>query len=731
MAGDDIQQSSTSAGPQLQIQPFTPGVSTWSRWVQRLEGAFSIMKIQETEKVPNILHYIGEAAYNKLCDTYGSDDPYTKTYVEIKNKLKELYEPVALEIAEVFKFNCRRQQPGESVQEYVSALNRLSATCNFGTFKDTALRNQFVFGISSKRVQSRLLETKNLTYTKALQIAVAMEVSEREANTLHQQATLVDYIHAGKDKRKKVNNKPKALDGRNFDRTGPKKNNHHGTNVRCFRCGEPHFANDCNIKETIRRNFCRKKGHIERVCFIKKNSTVHELEEDTGTEEEEEEEEGAEAQVYNIFMLENHSPEEHAFDREKFLTTLEVSGRSVRFEVDSRAAVTIMWSEQAKSIFRDFKLNPSKLCLVAYCKTQVKVLGFITVNVLYEGHKLSRDITWNIDPREFGVEYGMLVRGYRIVIPVELRERVLNELHVGHFSVMKMKGLARDFVWWPGLDKEIENMTKTCLKYQLHSNNDKKVDTDMWQPPDFPFQRVHIDFAGPYLNNNFYILVDAFTKWPEVRVVKNMLTEPTVQICREIFSCFGIPQVLVSDNGRTFVSEVFERFIKENGIVHRLTAPYHPASNGQAERYVQTIKKALAKIETSVSLSSELQNILAHYRAMPHAQTGMSPAELMFGRKPRLGETVIARDYQYKSKWQHGTIVKRVGHLHYVVRLESGKEWNRHVDQLRAAPQRKGKKTELDNYFVSTDEMIQVFPPTRDNSPPRLETAVGAVAEDL
>ncbi|XP_014211742.1 uncharacterized protein LOC106641744 [Copidosoma floridanum] len=162
---------------QVPIQPFIPDTSIWSRWLQRFEGALGIMKIKETEKAAYLLHYIGEEAYNKLGDHLESDDPYAKTFQEIKDTLKDLYEPAHLEIAENFKFNSRKQQPGEDIQSFADALNKLSITCNFGIFKNTALRNQLVYGLANRRIQGRLLETKDLTYTRAMQTALVMELS--------------------------------------------------------------------------------------------------------------------------------------------------------------------------------------------------------------------------------------------------------------------------------------------------------------------------------------------------------------------------------------------------------------------------------------------------------------------------------------------------------------------------------------------------------------------------
>ncbi|KAL7286694.1 hypothetical protein TKK_0019077 [Trichogramma kaykai] len=106
------------------------------------------MKVDgEKLKASYLLHYVGDKAYNVLCDNLGTSEVMTKEYKVLTEKLREIFALVALEIAKNFKFNCRKQQIGESVKEFATALNNLSATCKFGDFLRKALRNQFVYGL--------------------------------------------------------------------------------------------------------------------------------------------------------------------------------------------------------------------------------------------------------------------------------------------------------------------------------------------------------------------------------------------------------------------------------------------------------------------------------------------------------------------------------------------------------------------------------------------------------
>ena len=105
----------------------------------------------------------------------------------------------------------------------------------------------------------------------------------------------------------------------------------------------------------------------------------------------------------------------------------------------------------------------------------------------------------------------------------------------------------------------------------------------------------------------------------------------TIQQLRPLFSRFGIPDSLVSDNGTPFTSNEFEGFCKSNGIRHVRVAPYHPASNGLAERAVIIFKEGLKK-QTTGTLQDRLAKILLRYRLTPHTTTGVSPSELLMGR---------------------------------------------------------------------------------------------------
>ncbi len=171
-----------------------------------------------------------------------------------------------------------------------------------------------------------------------------------------------------------------------------------------------------------------------------------------------------------------------------------------------------------------------------------------------------------------------------------------------------------------------------------------------WEWHALPWQRIHVDFAGPFMGTTFLVVVDACSKWPEVFSMTSTTAAQTVMVLRELFTRTGVPEQLVSDNGPQFISEEFQIFLRNNGIKHVTSAPYHPATNGLAERFVQSLKNALhAMTHEKLTLSQKLHNFLFAYRNATHVTT---PAMLFLGRplrsrldllKPNLRRTVHDR----------------------------------------------------------------------------------------
>jgi hypothetical protein len=347
---------------------------------------------------------------------------------------------------------------------------------------------------------------------------------------------------------------------------------------------------------------------------------------------------------------------------------------------------------------------------------------------------------------ELSIENGCLLWGFRVVIPAALKEKLLSELHAEHMGIVSMKRIARGYLWWPCLDDELEALVQKCEVCQSMRNNPAAAPLHPWVYPSTVWERVHVDFAEKD-KQFFLILVDSHSKWIEVFPMKTCTTaEKTIDVLRTCFARYGLPQVLVSDNGPQFISAAFETFMKMNGIVHKLVPPYNPSSNGAAERTVQIVKNALEKIVKDKKVDGTLKDIsqfLFKYRITPQSTTGKSPAELFLKRVPRsrlsllkpslnkqvqkkqdeqcrhhdhgrtsvrtfkLGDSVRVRSSRVgEEKWMLGVVIKICGPLTYVVKVGSTRRYV-HVDHLIAAHSDRDSSDVLDQTLAVGDRPIK------------------------
>ena len=221
----------------------------------------------------------------------------------------------------------------------------------------------------------------------------------------------------------------------------------------------------------------------------------------------------------------------------------------------------------------------------------------------------------------------------RVVIPKSHQPSLLQALHENHLEKVKMKMLAHSHFWWPKLDGEIEETSNNCKECSELSRDPAKVLLHQWQYPQRPWQHLHTDYAGPFLDIMWFIIIDAPSKWPIVIPTKKASTEATVEMMLDVFTTHGLCEQIISDNGPQFICREFEDFCKSRGINHVLSPPYHPQSNGEAERFVQTFKSAMQKAKQGgKAVKQAFRNFLLRYRITPHCTTGIPPCELLMKR---------------------------------------------------------------------------------------------------
>ena len=227
---------------------------------------------------------------------------------------------------------------------------------------------------------------------------------------------------------------------------------------------------------------------------------------------------------------------------------------------------------------------------------------------------------------------GCLTYGSRVIVPAKLRHQVLDQLHQGHLGMQRMKQLARTAVYWPNIDDDIEATCRQCIPCGEHQNKPPKPAIHPWMLPEKPWSRLHIDHAINFMGSNWLVLVDAYSKYPCIHPTQAVTAKATIELLEQDFAHFGYPHTLVTDNATTFMSGEFKSWCKERGITHLTGAPYHPSTNGAAERLVQTFKQSLRK--SSLPPRRALQEFLMQYRRTPNS-TGYSPSELLNSRQIR------------------------------------------------------------------------------------------------
>ena len=214
----------------------------------------------------------------------------------------------------------------------------------------------------------------------------------------------------------------------------------------------------------------------------------------------------------------------------------------------------------------------------------------------------------------------------RIVVPVSLQKETLDKIHQGHQGIERCRLLAQNSVWWPSLYRDIQETVRKCsICAKLFRPNKEPLIPSVL--PEYPWQKLGSDLFE-LQGKHYLLMVDYFSRYVEVIKLTSITSNPVIAGMKSIFSRYGIPELLITDNGPQYVCKEFKEFAEKYEFKHTTSSPRFPQSNGQAERTIQTVKQLLTR-------SDDPFLALLVYRATPLPWCGYSPAKLLMGRNVR------------------------------------------------------------------------------------------------
>lgn len=357
-----------------------------------------------------------------------------------------------------------------------------------------------------------------------------------------------------------------------------------------------------------------------------------------------------------------------------------------------------------------------------------------------------------------GVDDGIIFKGRQVLIPKTAQGEILRQLHISHQGIQNTQALARESVYWPGINKDIEDMVRLCDPCQKYQPKQPAETSLHHTIPPTPWTKVGSDLFQ-IGSKHYLLIVDYFTKFPIVRELPSTTSAQVTKEFRYICGILGRPTTIISDNGPQYTGSEFKKFVADWDIQHTTSSPHYPRSNGVAERNVGTVKHIIVKCFES---NTDIDAALLQLRATPIDCKTASPSELLLKRKvatllpchiepttsdmttqhhlcqrlpekngtdlPSLYSGQPIRIYSPETRtWQPGSVVKpTVDPRSYLVETERGNTVRRNRSQLREVPLRAcpspGTKTKTVPVPIPESPDVEKSVPTTE------ETIVPAVS---
>ena len=241
----------------------------------------------------------------------------------------------------------------------------------------------------------------------------------------------------------------------------------------------------------------------------------------------------------------------------------------------------------------------------------------------------------------------------RLVIPAGLQLQVARNLHAAHQGKEGMIRRAREAVYWPGFEADIEFHRLHCNECCMKAPTQPAEPAIMTKPPDYPFQKVVADLFD--INGHSYLVYsDRLTGWIKVEQFRSTSSHVIIPALRKYFSQYGVPEEISIDGGTNLTSSAVRDFFRRWKVEVRQSSAYYPKSNGRAEAAVRSAK-AILRGNTSPGGGIDTDKVvlaLLQYHNTPLRDGDKSPAQLLMGRQLRGGVPVPNIHLRVAEYWQ-------------------------------------------------------------------------------
>ena len=235
---------------------------------------------------------------------------------------------------------------------------------------------------------------------------------------------------------------------------------------------------------------------------------------------------------------------------------------------------------------------------------------------------------------ELTIEDGLILKGTRIVILTKQCQAILKQIHEGHLGLNKCKLRAKETVYWPGLNTELEDLVLNCQLCLKYSTAKCKLEPSLalgQEVPLYPWTKLATDIFH-FEGASYLLIVDYTSCYPVVCNLTSMTGQHIASQFKLIYSEYGWPETIVSDNGPCYISEIFINLMIEYNVNHITSSPHYLQSNGLAEKYVQIVKNLLYKAKEE---GKDPYKCLMVYHNTPLSSNLQSPMQILASRSAR------------------------------------------------------------------------------------------------